>query len=241
LGVGVKEIDAERAKTLKLREEYGVEITNVEAESPAEKAGLKNGDVVLEFNGQRVEGTEQFIRLVRETPSGRNVKLLVSRNGGTMTVSPVLATRKARSITIAPPAAWDHFEMPNIPMPDVPMAMMSWRSPVLGVVAESLETQLAAYFGVKQGVLVRSVVSGSTAEKAGFKAGDVILKVDGSGVTSPREVTSAIRSARDGKKNSIAVNVMRDKKEVTLNVSLPEEQTPAPRLPRATTIRQMQL
>lgn len=79
LGVGVKEIDEERAKALKLRDEYGVEVTNVEEDSPASKAGLKTGDVVLEYNGQRVEGTEQFVRFVRETPTGRTVKLLVSR------------------------------------------------------------------------------------------------------------------------------------------------------------------
>src|SRR4051794_740069 len=68
LGVGVAELTPERTKTLNLRDEYGVEITRVEDDSPASKAGLKTGDVVLEYNGQRVEGLEQFMRLVRETP-----------------------------------------------------------------------------------------------------------------------------------------------------------------------------
>ncbi len=75
LGVNLAEIDANRAKELKLKEDYGVEITRVEENSPAEKAGLKAGDVVLEYNGQRVEGMEQFGRMVRETPPGREVKL----------------------------------------------------------------------------------------------------------------------------------------------------------------------
>lgn len=241
LGVGVREVDAERARALKLREEYGVEVTNVEEESPAAKAGLKTGDVVLEYNGQRVEGTEQFVRFVRETPMGRTVKLLVSRSGGTLTLTPILATRKMK----APQAfSWERFEMPDIqipPIPDVPMAMMSWRSSTLGVVAESLEPQLAAFFGVKEGVLVRSVVAGSTAEKAGFKAGDVILKVDDSKVTSPRDVTGAIRTARSGKKPSVPVAVMRDKKEVTLTVALPEEPSGMQRIPRSTAIRQLQM
>ena len=86
LGVAVIEVTAERAKALKLGEERGVEITKVDDDSPASKAGLKVGDVVLEYQGQRVEGTEQFIRMVRETPSGRNAKLAVSRNGAVQTL-----------------------------------------------------------------------------------------------------------------------------------------------------------
>jgi len=70
LGVGVTEVNTGRAKALNLKEERGVEISRVQDNSPAEKAGLKVGDVVLEYNGQRVEGIEQFVRLVRETPAG---------------------------------------------------------------------------------------------------------------------------------------------------------------------------
>ena len=74
LGIGVKEILAERAKELKLKEEAGVEVTRVDSNSPAEKAGIMAGDAVLEYQGNRVEGTEQFVRFVRETPVGRQVK-----------------------------------------------------------------------------------------------------------------------------------------------------------------------
>src|SRR5579883_3216932 len=77
LGVDVIEVEKERARALNLKDEYGVEITRLDEEGPAAKAGLKKGDVVLEFNGQRVEGTQQFVRLVRETPVGRNIRLLV--------------------------------------------------------------------------------------------------------------------------------------------------------------------
>src|SRR4051794_30304129 len=70
IGVMVQEIDSDRAKALKLRDEAGVEVTRVETDSPAEKGGLKVGDVVMQYNGQRVEGMEQFSRMVRETPAG---------------------------------------------------------------------------------------------------------------------------------------------------------------------------
>jgi predicted metalloprotease with PDZ domain len=98
LGVHVVEVDSPRATALKLKDEVGVEITGIEPDSPAEKAGLKMGDVVLEYQGQRVEGTEQFIRLVRETPVGRQVKMLVHRQGAAtpQTVTAAVSARKAR-------------------------------------------------------------------------------------------------------------------------------------------------
>src|SRR5438876_3865841 len=93
LGVGVSDIDSERAKALNLKEERGVEVKNVDEDSPAAKAGVKVADVVLEYNGQRVEGTEQFVRYVRETPVGRAVKLLISRNGANQTLTPTIGSR----------------------------------------------------------------------------------------------------------------------------------------------------
>src|SRR5580658_2244044 len=99
LGVSLEEVDAARARDLKLKETYGVEITRVEEASPAEKAGLKSGDVVLEYNGQRVEGMEQFGRLVHETPAGREAKLLISRGGVTQSMSATLGTRKGKTLT----------------------------------------------------------------------------------------------------------------------------------------------
>ena len=74
IGVSLADIEGERARTLKLRDVHGVEITRIEENSPAAKAGLKVNDVVLEYNGQRVEGMEQFGRFVRETPVGRGSK-----------------------------------------------------------------------------------------------------------------------------------------------------------------------
>src|SRR5258705_2512709 len=91
LGVGIQELTAERAKALKLREESGVEITRVAADSPAERAGLKSGDVVLQINGIKVDGLEQSSRLVRETPAGHEVKLEGFRNGAPQTLMATVA------------------------------------------------------------------------------------------------------------------------------------------------------
>src|ERR1700710_1396863 len=126
LGVMMQEVDGERAKALKLREEAGVEITRVEPDSPAEKAGLKVADVVLQYNGQHIEGMEQFSRLVRETPSGREVKLEIIRNAVPQTVNVKLATRRTPRVLSmtegVPMAPFEHLELQ---IPDMPRSLMS--------------------------------------------------------------------------------------------------------------------
>jgi serine protease Do len=233
LGVGVAEITSERARELKLREEHGVEITRVEDDSPAAKAGLKSGDVVLEYNGQRVEGMEQFGRLVRETPAGREVKLLISRNGANQTIQAAVGARKGNVLLNR--GGDFHFEMPEFQMPDIPRVFSTWSNSMLGVEAESLGKQLADYFGVKDGVLVRSVAKGSAAETAGIKAGDVITKVDQALVTSPNDLSSAVRSARS--KKPFTVQLMRDHREMSVTVNVDEDRSGSETFPRTKIVR----
>jgi serine protease Do len=237
LGVGVAEITSSRARDLKLGEEHGVEITRVEDDSAAAKAGLKVGDVVLEYQGQRVEGMEQFIRLVRETPAGREVKMMISRNGSTQTVPVVMGSQRGAA-RLGRDAEW--FDMPAMPsmptMPDLPRVFTTWSSSMLGIEAEGLNEQLGEYFGVKEGVLVRSVAKGSAAEKAGIKAGDVLVKVDQTKVTSPSEVTSAVHAARP--RNTFSVDIIRDRHPLTLNVTMDNDRSEQRSLtPAARTIR----
>lgn len=232
LGIGVAEIDAERAKALNLKEVRGVEVKSVDRDSPAAKAGLKEADVVLEYNGQRIEGTEQFVRLVRETPVDRQVQLLVWRNGANQTLTATIGRRAEsfsirtgdgdeENFTVEVPPMPPMPPMPAMPnMPDMgPLTdMLRSRSGRLGIECEALGSQLAGFFGVKEGVLVREVMKDSAAEKAGMRAGDVIVKVDGEAVTSVHEITSLVRAART--KRTFPVVVVRDKKEVTLTVTL---------------------
>lgn len=228
LGIGVQDVDSARSKELKLKEERGVEITAVEEESPASRAGLRKGDVVLEMNGQRVEGVEQFVRMVREMPAGREAKLTVSRDGNVQMLIAKVAQRKSWAIppgTMVMPAVPQPAVPPTAPriaVPDVPRAYMSWRSGTLGVEAEALKGGLADYFGVKQGVLVRSVSKGTPAEKAGLKAGDVIIRVNDKSVESPSDVAMVLRERGD--KKTVTVVVMREKKEMTFNVTLEDEE-----------------
>jgi serine protease Do len=221
VGVMVQEVDSERAKALKLHDEAGVEITVVEQDGPAEKAGLKVADVVLKYNGQRVEGMQQFARMVRETPAGREVKFDIIRGGAPQTVVVRVAQRKTPRMEMGegtpapmPMERWD------IHLPDLPRTFMTLRSSALGVEAESIDGQLAQYFGVKEGVLVRSVSKGSAAEKAGIRAGDVIMKIEDGRVATPADISGRLRSLR-GK--SAPVVLMRDHKELTVTVTISED------------------
>lgn len=226
LGVFCMDVDSEIAKSSNLKEERGVLVTKVDSDSPASRAGLQDKDVILEFNTQRVEGTAHFIRLVSETPANRKVTLGVYRNGAMQTLTATIGSRMPQSMSfmLEGPTA----PMPPMPpmapmiereltMPDIPSGLMGWQSSSLGYTSEPVDGQLAEYFGVKEGgVLVRSVVAKSAADKAGLKAGDVIVKADGSAVHSPREITGMFR--RQHEKHKLSLTVVRSHKELTLEL-----------------------
>ena len=111
-------------------------------------------------------------------------------------------------------------EIPAMPNIDIPQFQMNLQNPMLGIVGEPLgrEEQLAEFFGVQEGVLVRSVKKGSAADKAGIKAGDVITKVDDSKVTSSAEITRVLRGLKS--KKTFGVTVVRNKKEMPLTVTM---------------------
>lgn len=217
LGVGLQDINADRAKALKLPEEAGVEITLVVPNSPAAAAGIKAGDVVTRYDDQRVEGRDQFQRMVHETPPGREVKLQVYRDGMPQTVTARIGSQSAplvqgRLLPGSPGALAPVSPLPNFP--DVPFSRMSWGTG-LGAEVESVSGQLAEYFGVKQGVLVRSVTRGSAAEKGGLKAGDVITRLGDASIAAPADLLARLRAGRG---QSAALTVMRDHKELNLTV-----------------------
>jgi serine protease Do len=227
LGIGVADIDAERAKALSLKEERGAEVTHVWEDSPAAKAGIKEKDVVLEFGGQAVQGMEHLKRLVAETPVGRQVKIVVWRDGAAQTLAATIGSQKnAMAMAPSPARLWampegPGFQVMTIPPMDIPSFSMTWQNPRLGIMGEPLgrQDQLAEFFGVKDGVLVKSVEKSSPAEKAGIKAGDVIVKVDDAGIATAEDITRALRSVGNGKTTCV-VTVVRGKKETPITVTL---------------------
>jgi serine protease Do len=231
LGVDTRDITPDRLGDLKLKEEKGVEVTMVDQDAPAGKAGLKEHDVILTVNGAEVESVEQLRRMIRETPPGRVVALGLSRDGQPMTIKVQLADRKnSYAYSYSGKGKDFHFVMPAIPpippMPDIdidiPVSIVVVHSSARsGLMVENLTPQLGDFFGSKngQGVLVRSVEKGSRADKAGFRAGDVIVKINGESIHDSSDFSHALRSRKD---NTASVGVIRDKKEVNITITLPD-------------------
>jgi serine protease Do len=227
LGVDTRDVTPDRLAALQLKEEQGVEVTMVDQDAPAGKSGLKEHDVILSVNGTSIESVEQLRRMIHEIPAGRQVTLGISRKGQEMTLKAQLASRQ-KGFALAGGQKEFKFEMPVIPqiatMPDidVPVSIVVVHSSTRsGLMIENLTPQLGDFFGVKngQGVLVRSVEKGSRAEKAGFRAGDVVVRVNGETVNDAGDFTHAVRSRKD---NKATIGIVREKKEQTITLTLPE-------------------
>src|SRR5712691_3825040 len=243
LGVETHEVTADKAKELKLSAERGVVLGKIVPDSPAAKAGLKENDVVTEINGQRVEGAAQFRRMIHEIPAGRSIQLTVWRDGRTQTISATLGKSQERRHTMkmmTPTPGTFAFRMPEIP--EIPS--MEWNGnmlfgggqPRLGIDAEDLSGQLGTFFGAPEGegILVRDVNSGSPAEKAGVKAGDVITSLNGERIRTVGELREKLSAKREDKDRTVKLGILRNKSEMSLSVELP---APAERSKRLTSHR----
>ncbi len=226
LGVGLLELAAERAQDLGMEAPRGVEISSVAKGSPAAEGGLLKGDVILEFRGEPVVGAEHFVRLVRETPVGREASVRVWRNGVETDQTVTIGRRKGAQVYGLRLECEDgedchhpsfDFTMPSFDF-DMPRPRMVLKSRALGAELEGLKNtkQLAEFFGVEKGALVRSVDADSAAERAGLKAGDVIVAVDGKPADTAHEVGKLLRSA--GSDRPVAIEVMRNRVKQTLTL-----------------------
>jgi len=225
LGVDIADVSPERLGELKLKEEHGAEVTMVDQDAPAGKAGLHEHDVIVSLNGTAIESAAQLRRMIKETPPGRVVNLGVSRDGQPLTIKVQLADRR-KSMAWEPKVNVEIPKMPQMPtMPDfdIPVSVVVvHQSARSGLMVENITPQLGDFFGVKdgKGVLVRSVEKGSRGEKAGFRAGDVVVKVNNQPVHDTSDFTHALRSSSG---SAAAVTVMREKKEQNLTLTLPEK------------------
>ncbi len=227
LGVTVRDVNDDDAKKGAAGAARGVVIEQVSDESAAQQAGLKAGDLVVEFDGERVRSAQQFTRLVQETPVGRPVPVVVVRDGqkSTLTVQPrdswpgsgdELANRlryeiPSRIVTPRPPTP----PRAVAPTPAPAPFMFSLRGgTAIGVTVSDMSDQLGEYFGAKDGALVTSVTSDSPAARAGVKAGDVITAINGQEVKVPSDLRRAAQRLSAGAE--FTIDVLRDKKKLTL-------------------------
>lgn len=228
----------------------GVVIDDVNPDSPAEKAGIRTGDVIVEYDGERVRSARQFTRLVQETPEGRTVKIGLIRDGKRQTVD-ATPENSATSWNFGPDIDRAmreaerglrefHFKMPDLEwrldrdreprrfeyrMPGGMMPLINGSRGRLGVTVQSLTPDLAEYFGAKTGgALVSSVAAESAAAKAGMKAGDVITSINGKAVQDSDDLARELGDAS----GETTIVLLRDKNEMTLKAVIPDDQRRSP-------------
>lgn len=223
LGVHIDDVTPERAAALKLKSANGVLITDLDRDGPACQAGLKENDVIVGFNGAKIDNSSELADAIHATPAGKTVDLAIIRSGDAKTVKVTLgSTALIAAHTMAAERSRNAM-LPPVPYvavpPDVDVPSFTQLSAHQGMVVESLTPQLGDYFGVPtgQGVLVRSVRRGSAAAAAGLKAGDVIIKVNNEIVHDMADWRRSI-VRRAGK---ITVGIVRDKHQQTVELTLP--------------------
>jgi C-terminal processing protease CtpA/Prc len=259
LGIQIRDLGKEDLAKFKISSQNGVVVDEVMKDSAAEKAGVKAGDVVVQFDGENVRSTAQLTRLVRETVAGRTVKMGVMRDGKRMDldVAPAEAENVfnlavagerlpnlERHLEVVPERGQVYrFERPTPP----PAGSFTWEERVpppgagagagagnfvfsmgrgrLGVNVQELTPELAAYFGVKDGLLVNGVQADTPAMKAGIKAGDVIGTVNGKAVASSDGLIKELA----GTEGEVTIGVTRDKKALSLKAILEPRKAPARR------------
>ena len=212
LGVQLSDISPDRAAALGVGETKGLEVLNVEQESPAENAGIRTGDVLVTYNGEDILSGPQLGRLVGETPPGRRVKIQYARNGKVRSTLVVLAAAE-------PPSAYAASEFRSWTVTAFPLMLTLWNDLQLGIICEPIDAQLAQYFGVTSGILIRSSEKGWAADKAGLRVGDVITHVDTRAVNAPGDLISYLRTQREPIK-TLALIFVRDRKPHRATISL---------------------
>lgn len=245
LGVSVRDLDAAQAKG-----QGGAVVEEVRAGSAAEKAGIRKGDVITAFDGEKVRGVRHLTRLVTETPEGRTVNASVLRDGKQVDVAVTPETGSLASLernfdVLVPPMRFEKrphgdddmtWAIPGRPddawmfKGGRPGEMWGFKSEKgrLGIKIQALDGQLGEYFGTSAGVLVNSVDGDSPAARAGLKAGDVVTSINGKAVAEPSDLIEAVQAVEDGA--TLTLSFTRDKKALTATATL--DKAPAAEQPR---------
>jgi serine protease Do len=228
IGVSVRELTNDEVSKVGREPTGGVYVQSVLEDSPAARADIRNGDLVVGIDGERVRGVRHFVRLVCESPAGRDVRIEIIRGNARSVVE--VSPEAARFAPMLPPEIREEVQRRLRELPrDLELELPAPRTARarLGITATPLTNQLAEYFGVKEGVLVSAVEERSPSANAGLRAGDVIIAIDGAPVRTPQDVAAAARRAAPGA--VLDFRVVRDRKETTLRVTVPDVQTPGSR------------
>jgi len=228
MGVYTQTVDDELAEAFDLKTDYGAIINEVIPESPADEAGLREDDIIIKFNGNRIWDSRELTDFVRDQSPGDEVTLTIIRDGREQELTLTLDRRRARDMTwgYSSPRAPGAPRVPSAPsvpgVPDVPHIYHFGGNPhgFVGVQLQNLNEQLGKYFGVENGdgVLITEVEEESPAEAAGLKAGDVIVAVDGELIDDASDVREIIADQREGE--AVDIEIVRERQRQTLAVTV---------------------
>lgn len=242
--IGVSVRDVEDAAGV----DEGAVVTDVRADGPAAAGGVESGDVIVAFDGERVRGARQLARLVQETPAGRTVPVRVRRDGApvALTVTPEEAAGwRGRLPEMVADRVRLQFNQDGLleadelavlrRLPDVLRGVGRRAGRVrLGIRAESVDGQLAGYFGADAGVLVEHVEDGAAGSAAGLRAGDVITAIDGNAVDGLAALRRQLARLEAGA--AFEITVVRDRAETSLTAETAAPEEPDRRRRRGSSI-----
>ena len=217
LGVKMQELTDEVRDGLSIKPKSGVLINDVVEDSPAEKAGIEDGDVIVKFGRKKVTSPEQLSELVADAEAGDEVKIELYRDNKSKTVKVTLGDWSDQpAVSFVTPGDFD-FDFRG-----ARSFVSAFRPFRLGVQVSELNEDLAPYFGVKkgEGILVLEVRDESSAEEAGVKAGDVIVDIAGNDIESIEDIHEAMSEMDTG--DDFEMTVVRKKKKVTLKGEVSE-------------------
>jgi serine protease Do len=238
LGVQTEEITKDNFAKYGLREVRGVAVEKVIEGSPAEKAGIQNGDVIVRFNNEEVTSVRKLTRLLGEVAADHQAKLTVIRGGGEREITATLGRRPSPkfdegshswstpqvpnfspSIELPPMPKWD--QMPRVEAlppgaPDQPFMWHMRSGRRIGVGVTPLTKQLSEHFGVTGGVMINDVRADSPAAKAGLKAGDIIVEAEGKEVKGDVDLIRVIGEKKEG---DVTLTIMRQGNRQTVRVT----------------------
>ena len=216
MGIDTHDVTPELAAERHLPNDQGVEVAMVDQDAPAGKAGVREHDVIVKFDGKAVADPFALRNFIRQTTPGSTVTLGIYRDGKPVDVKVKLAARPEWNGHIVIPK----ITIPPIPIIDVPSVIMATRGN--GVTVEPITRQMAEAFGSKEGhgVMVRSVEKNSRAELAGLRAGDVIVRVGNQIIDDVGDWNQAVRQQQGGK---ATITVIREKREQNFTLAVPEK------------------
>jgi serine protease Do len=205
IGISMQEVTPDLAEALELGQRRGALLTSIEPGSPAAAAGLRQGDVILAFDGHQVSEAQELPRIVASEPAGKRVDLVVWRNGSSKMVSLAVAVMK------------DNPRAPSTEQEVHPLAGSLLRGMQLASLSDYLRRHLALPSEVK-GVVILDLADSSLAARVGLQRGDVIEQVDQRYVSSPGEVARLVHESAVRGRSTILLLVRRGSAEVYLAV-----------------------